>query len=148
MVVPRMKFCTSFYLAGRFSRRHELGLYANELKLAGYQITSRWLHSTVSTNALRDPAALIRAAHQDLDDVKAADGLVLFTEAEGVYTSGGRLVEFGVALGAGKRLFVVGPPENIFENGRMTMIFPTWEALKAFLGPAGKASPLVGTEYS
>jgi nucleoside 2-deoxyribosyltransferase len=51
----------------------------------------------------------------DLDDIDRADALVLMTMPVGtMFSSGGRMVELGYAIGTGKRIFILGPRENIF----------------------------------
>lgn len=85
------------YFAARWERREEI----REL-VRGLPSTSRWLYDDVGAQA-------------DLDDIRAADCLCLFTET-GSFPRGGRMVEFGYAMALGKRLVVVGPDENIFTS--------------------------------
>lgn len=107
-----------FYLAARFSRRLELRGYRNQLDSFGHRVTSRWLDvEEVSMDELtwtqRD-----HYAHIDLDDVRDADCLIVFTEERSLSVPGaergGRFVEMGYALGLGKPIVIVGPRENIF----------------------------------
>lgn len=83
------------YFAARWERRDEI----REL-VRGLPTTSRWLSQEVGASG-------------DLDDIRAADCLCLFTE-KGSFPRGGRMVEFGYALALGKRMIVIGPDENIF----------------------------------
>lgn len=54
-------------------------------------------------------------ATEDVADVLAADTLVAFTEPPRASASrGGRHVELGLALAAGKHVVVIGPRENVF----------------------------------
>ena len=56
-------------------------------------------------------------AERDLEEVKACDVMLLFTEPTGrinVPRTGGCHFEAGYALASGKHLVVVGPAENIF----------------------------------
>lgn len=98
------------YIASRYDRRFEMLGVTGVLMRAGHSITSRWIEG-------RGDGPEVAAA-EDLQDVLRADCLVSFTEepAAGVTWAarGGRHVEFGLALAAGKRLCVVGPRENIF----------------------------------
>lgn len=55
-------------------------------------------------------------AHTDRADIRVCDVLVAFTEKAGIWTSGGRHVEFGIAWEAGKKLWIVGPEENVFHS--------------------------------
>lgn len=111
------------YLAARYSRRDELRQVRDELQRRGHVVSSRWLDtdwerrpdggSTVAPDEHRVRYCLI-----DLEDVLAADCLVSFTEEPNSVHGkrGGRHVEYGVALQAGKRLIVVGPRENLFHH--------------------------------
>ena len=83
------------YFAARWERRDEI----REL-VRGLPTTSRWLSQEVGASG-------------DLDDIRVADCLCLFTE-KGPFPRGGRMVEFGYALALGKRMIVIGPDENIF----------------------------------
>src|SRR6266540_3464925 len=98
------------YLAARSDRRVELQELARSIEQLGHIVTSRWLAGLGQENADN--------ALYDLTDVVVADALVLFTENpnEAGPLRGGRHVEFGYALHAGKTMFIVGPRENIFHE--------------------------------
>lgn len=104
------------YLASRYTRREELLQYAKVLQLQhSWVVTSRWLlghHERDSTNL----ADLQLWAEEDYEDVLSCDTLIAFTETDTTYSRGGRHVEFGMALGYGKALIVIGPRENVFHN--------------------------------
>ncbi|GEM_PF-6660459 len=97
------------YLAARYERRLELAHYAVLLRQQGHEVTSRWLEDNAHLS-------LPEQVRMDLEDLEAAEALVSFTEEPGVYSRGGRHVEYGYALAQAKQLFVVGPPENIFHR--------------------------------
>jgi len=114
------------YLAARYSRHEELRNYANQLEKIGCTVTSRWIngeHDAFDGELLgklnREFAR--KCLDEDLQDLFAADTLIAFSEpacggsfpCNGL-SRGGRHVEFGIALALGKRIFVVGPVENIF----------------------------------
>lgn len=104
------------YLAAKYARREEMEEIALMLmNTHGYDITARWVFGGEEGKTLEEIALF------DLEDVDEADTVVSFTELPDMYTTGGRHVEFGYALGAGKRLVVIGPRENVFHN------FPTVE---------------------
>lgn len=108
---------TSFYLAGRFSRRGEFASYAEELRALGHTVTSSWLtgeDSEIDADWRAHPHLAATWARTDLADIERAERLVLFTEQEPT-PRGGRHVEFGYGLGAwGPLHLLVGEPENIF----------------------------------
>ena len=56
-----------------------------------------------------------RFAREDFEDIMNADAVISFTEVPRTTKSrGGRHVEFGIALAAGKKCIIVGPRENVF----------------------------------
>lgn len=108
------------YLAARYSRREELCGYRSQLEAIGHKVTSRWLNGNhqiddagLSVEAKREERE--RFAREDFFDVLSADMLIAFTEpARSTNSRGGRHVELGIALGAMKRVCIVGPRENVF----------------------------------
>lgn len=106
---------TKIYLAASYARRAELAVYANQLEARGYAVTSRWLLDGEDDTS---PAALRRYAQMDLEDIDAADWFVCFTDTpEAGYLSGGKHVETGYAIKAGKLVYLVGPQrENVFHH--------------------------------
>ncbi|HVV51132.1 MAG TPA: hypothetical protein VHO06_15800 [Polyangia bacterium] len=113
------------YIASRYDRRFEMLGVTGVLMRAGHHVTSRWIEG-------RGDGPEVAAA-EDLEDVLRAECLVSFTEEPQQAVSwaarGGRHVEFGVALGAGKRLCVVGPRENIFHYLPRVEVFGSLDAL-------------------
>ena len=110
------------YLAGRYSLLKELKEESKKFEAAGIEITSRWLDNKEDGLSFKDVAML------DIEDVDKADAVVLFSEPYGTMVSGGgRHVEFGYAMGRGKKLVVVGPLENIFHWHPDVNIFPKTE---------------------
>lgn len=107
------------YLAARYSRRAELLGYVTELARRGFHVTSRWLAGDhQAPDATEDAAAMnlkVKWAQEDLQDIEEADILIAFTEKpRSDATRGGRHVELGYALAAGKAVVVIGPIENVF----------------------------------
>lgn len=135
------------YFAARYSRRIELCGYRRELDELGYCVTSRWLNGAHQVDDAGQPIGdegerLVegrederrlarelrnRFAVEDVEDVRQADILVAFTEQpRSVASRGGRHVEFGLALALGKRMWIVGPRENLFHWGYDSIQFPEW----------------------
>jgi nucleoside 2-deoxyribosyltransferase len=104
------------YFAARYSKRKKLRRYRKELERVGHSVTSRWLDEGAEETAA--------TATRDLDDIKSADLLILFSEQPRCRTRGGRFVEAGYALGLGRRVIAVGGVENIF--GHLLQHFETW----------------------
>lgn len=72
------------------------------LAAAGAEITSRWIFDDTAVQS--EPLG----AQIDLDDIVAADALVLFTDQFGHSPGKGKYVEFGYAYGLRKRIILVG----------------------------------------
>ncbi len=114
------------YVAARYPMITEARAAANLLKQANYEVTSRWLDGV--NRALHD------AAIEDLEDVRAADYLMLLTLPEGTsYSGGGRHVEFGYALALGKRVIAVGHYETLFCYLPQVRVYPTVGAAINFM---------------
>lgn len=132
------------YLAAPYGARDAIRSYASELAAVNIECTSSWLDEQDKIGAgtvgaatdIDDQSAALRV-RKDFRDIGKAHILVLFTESAakaltvgGSSTSGGRHVETGYALASGKRVIVVGTPENIFHRGAECTIVPDWhEAL-------------------
>ena len=119
------------YLAARYRRRPEMQRRTEELSALGHHVTSRWIRGSHSVSGGLDDPSWARFAQEDLEDVAAADTVVCFLEPGGG-GSGGRHVEFGMALAWGKRTIVVGEPEHLFHTLPSVEAYATWpEALEA-----------------
>lgn len=78
---------------------------------AGHTVTSQWLTEDFSKTASYTDTDRLRVAELDRDDILAADTLLLLAGPR--KCPGGKFVETGIALGAGKRVVVVGARENL-----------------------------------
>ena len=116
---------TSVYLVARYEWQAQMREVADKLAAAEIQVTSRWIRG------LCDEMSGPEAAELDLEDIDRADCLVLFSDPEG---GAGRHIEFGYALGKGKRLFIVGQPESVFHFLRVVIVCPTVTILIRALG--------------
>jgi len=123
----------TIYLAARYSRNAEMRSVRDILRVLGYEVTSRWidqhggdvLESFVAEKLNSDPEHCAHYGLVDLEDMLAADTIVSFTSAT-AGGKGGRHVEFGWGLAAGKRMIVVGPREHIFHTLPQVEHFETW----------------------
>jgi nucleoside 2-deoxyribosyltransferase len=111
------------YLAAMYSRRDEMAKIADRLKGLGFEITSNWVYG--AGEAKKDASIAI----MDIRDVDRADVVISFTQPSGsFFTSGGRHVEFGYALGTGKHCIVIGERENVFHYHPRAEAHPTLDA--------------------
>lgn len=119
------------YLAAQYSQKHEIALKKQELQGLGFIVTSTWMEEPDDPNvSLKDVRHVVLAAYasRDVEEIDAADMLVLFTVDPDERTRrGGRHVEYGYALGRGKAVCIVGPQENIFHHLLPAdLCFPSW----------------------
>ena len=129
------------YLAARYSRREELLTYASRLNhifaSLDYKVQSTWLLGSHQWDGAGEaqaaetiPPEALRFAEDDWKDVCDAEVVVCFTEEpRSTNSRGGRHVEFGIALGMGKRVYVVGHRENVFCLLPQVTFCPTWSDL-------------------
>jgi hypothetical protein len=145
------------YLAGRYTRREELCGYRAQLEAAGHSVQARWLNGehqiaddgkplgkcgealvegplrsgeALAEHGQSERAVSLRTsfAIDDWEDVTGADCVISFTEPPRSKAGrGGRHVEFGIALGRGKRVVVVGYRENIFHWMPGVEFCATWQ---------------------
>lgn len=122
-----------FYLAAPFSYKDEIAKKAKQLQNRRIGVTSTWPWEDAAPQAtLADLGDnhLIVNGRKDIDEIDAADGVILFTrEPTTPFVRGGRMHEFGYAHGKGKRLIVCGPKENIFHYLPEVEVFDSWEVL-------------------
>ena len=120
----------SFYLAARFGRYPEVRQRAKFLRDIGFKVTSRWMynHTDGKYDLEYDDPRMRQYAKEDLDDVTAAEVLILFTEERGSENQGGgRFTEFGYALAQQKRCVVIGDLEMIFCGLPQVLHYKTWD---------------------
>ena len=127
-----------FYIAAGFSRKNEMAEKAKQLQSMRIGVTSTWPWEDASPQAglaeLGDHHLIVNGS-KDLREIEAADGVILFTQDPTIpFLRGGRMHEFGYAMGLGKRLIVCGPKENIFHYQHNVEVFATWEELLTQLG--------------
>ena len=110
------------YIAARFSRRHEANFLAHELQKPGHIITSRWCRpesdhiKPVGLSKQAADSERRRFAMEDLQDLDDCDLCISLMEASRNNSRGGRHVEFGYAIAAGKILTIIGPRETVFHH--------------------------------
>lgn len=127
------------YIAAPYGARALVAERLAELSRIGFQPLCRWADGTHEVGP--EGAALeveqkqrARWAHDDLQDIRNADLLVILSaiEALGVHdaarrgTSGGRHVETGYAIAHNKRIVFVGEPENVFHAIPQVTVVPNW----------------------
>jgi nucleoside 2-deoxyribosyltransferase len=137
------------YLSGQFEDGLALCEVRERLQTSGCSVTSRWLDSAAlapATSRTSDPGAparLAAIARQDIEDIVAADLVVVFSPPEACGVGrGGRHVETGYALALGKRVIVVGARGNVFHWLPEVTLLADWHALEMFLRGESRGRPL------
>ncbi len=138
------------YVAGAYALRDQLRAVAAQLTTDGHVITSTWLQGThpitagtVAAGLDHGIAYITSSSAEDLAGIRSSDVLLLFTGNamremepgidEARLHTGGRHVETGYALALGKRIVVVGEPENIFH--RLVDVMPDFETARELMLP-------------
>jgi len=105
------------YIAARSQEQILAAFCRQQLDLHGIGCTSRWIDEPL-VNESHDEAQM------DLDDVRAADALVLIKPKDTHHeTTGGHHVETGVALERGLPIVLLGDRENVFHrHGSVTTL--------------------------
>jgi hypothetical protein len=125
------------YLAAPYQKKDLIKGYALELQAAGVGVTSSWLDE-IHPPTIQMPD-LSHEEHQkyalrDLQDIRAAQIFVLFTDPSKTVIRAGRHVEFGVAVERGIPIYVVGlERENIFHHLARVTHIETWEQVRDLL---------------
>ena len=134
------------YIAGRITRRHEAHALGRQLQSLGHVITSRWMRPEadhVAPEGKSEEAAYPdrqRFALEDVEDLTHSDCAILLGEPPRNTSRGGRLVEFGIALGFGCRVMVIGHRETVFQCLPEVEFYATEGALVARLKKEQEAS--------
>lgn len=106
------------YIASAFSTINAVRKQREELRAIGIECTSSWADEKAAPDCqLPDflPSDHLFCAITDIKDIDRSDAVVLVTQdPTKPFVRGGRMHEFGYAMGRGKKLIICGPKENIF----------------------------------
>jgi len=119
------------YIAAPFVRQNEAREKAQQLTSLGFSVTSRWINEDVNAAINATPEYQNERAFIDIDDINAADYLVLLGEHDS--RTGGKHFETGYAYATGKGILVIGRRENIFHHLPSVKFCETWEQGIVFL---------------
>ena len=87
------------YVAAMFGQKMEMREVCKVLEAAGHEVTSRWVYVEEGIDTDASPEKLTGYAQMDIDDELRSEVVLAFSQKRGtMHTSGGRHVEFGVAL--------------------------------------------------
>ena len=118
------------YVCGTFGDQKALRAEADKLWALGHEITSTWLQEVKRPAAMTQETFREKLAVKDLAEVKSADLLILDNRQK----SGGKNVEWGIALGEHQRmqLWLVGDITNVFHELN-DMRFDNWDDVVYYL---------------
>ena len=107
------------YLATKYLAKERLLAPRDQITKLGHNVVSRWLDEAADADTHHE---MYQAAIRDLEDIRKADLLILDTFDEDYRA--GREVEFGMALGLNREVWLVGPRRNIFHH--LVPHFDSW----------------------
>ncbi|KKL74752.1 hypothetical protein LCGC14_2061740 [marine sediment metagenome] len=104
------------YLAAKFERREELRPIRDKLWSMGHEVVSTWIDEVKKPGGMTSDQFKRKLAVKDLAQIESADLFILDTFV--ISESGGKEVEFGLALGQfqGILVYIVGPACNVFHQ--------------------------------
>lgn len=102
------------YLASNFKSQERIRFVRDILESQGHSVVSTWLDEEGAQSYELHPDRGPGYALRDLGEVNACELLILDTLEESV--TGGREVEYGIAMANGIRIWRVGPARNIFHT--------------------------------
>ena len=128
-----MKAKLMVYLSAKYSRREEMARCKRQLESSGLiEVTNRWCDGDDRANP-EEMVQLVqdglggRFASEDIKNIEAAHVVICFTEERGTWDwLGDRHVELGIALAHRRKVFVVGPRENVFHHLAQVRVCPDW----------------------
>lgn len=95
------------YVAARFGNQSLARAVADALRREGHRVVSRWQDSQLTAADENDPGVRSSVAATNIEDLRAADALVLLACPNDLGMRGA-LVETAIAWWSGKRVVIVG----------------------------------------
>jgi hypothetical protein len=103
----------TFYVAASAARQSEARVIAAGLEERGARVKARWLAvANVNYGRAGEEQEFPSHAQYDMNDVIMADEVVCLSGD--VYSKGGRHSEIGAAIALGKKVWLIGPREQVF----------------------------------
>ena len=130
------------YIAASFVAQKRLRPIRDKLWSLGHEVVGSWLDEVARPEGMSQEIFDKQLAIKDLTEVAKADCIILDTTEES--TTGGRMVEWGYALGQAKLRYLVGKPHSIFEH-LADRIFSSWEEVYTHFSEVHKSTVYVAT---
>ena len=138
----KRRIVIKIYIGGSFQSQKRLRPIRDQLWHLGHEIVSSWLDECAMPNGMTKDVFDKQLAIKDLTEVKAADCIIV--DVFDPSTTGGRMVEWGYALGHTKLRYVVGPDNCIFFK-LADKHFNTWDKLFDFFKQAHTTEKYIAT---
>lgn len=120
-----------FYVGANWASQQRMRNVRDVLRSLGHAVRASWLdeESAQAFDTLT-PTQRAEYSYRDLGEILSADALTIDTLYES--NTGGREVEFGVAIATAKQTWLVGPERNIFHTIAKRQ-FGDWGEVFAYL---------------
>lgn len=116
------------YTAATFVEQKRIRQHKEQLIQLGHNVLSTWLEEQVKPGGMTDEQFGRKMAAKDLQEIRAADCVIL--DLENPSKTMGKMVEFGFALAHHKLIYAVGvPPTGSIFVLLADRTFATWEEL-------------------
>lgn len=116
------------YTAATFSEQKRIRQQKEQLIQLGHNVLSTWLEEQVKPGGMTDEQFGRKMAAKDLQEIRAADCVIL--DLENPSKTMGKMVEFGFALAHHKLIYAVGtPPTGSIFVLLADKVFESWEQL-------------------
>lgn len=128
------------YTAASFVEQKRIRAMKEQLVQKGHTVLSTWLEEAVRPDGMTEEQFELKMAIKDLQEVSAADCVILDTASPS--KTSGKMVEVGFALAKHKLLYVVGePPAHAIFLHLADRKFGTWDELFEFFDEKHPAQP-------
>jgi hypothetical protein len=123
------------YLAADYARKNEMQGCRDIIEGLGHKVTSTWIDTPNEVESAGIGGKSINLDNMqecgaygltDYSEILQCDTLIQFTTGE--KSRGGRHVEYGIAIGAGKNIIIIGPREHVFHCGSSIRHYPSWRS--------------------
>ena len=116
------------YCAASFIEQKRIRAMKENLIQLGHSVLSTWLEEVQRPDGISETQFEHKMAIKDLQEVSAADCLILDTQSP--TKTSGKMVEFGFAVAKHKLIYVVGtPPAHAIFLSLADESFATWDEL-------------------
>lgn len=129
----------TIYLAASWNVRMTAGAIRDQFQAAGVTVRSRWLDVKFAASLPENEVAR-QEARNDVEDIRAADALVLLADFPS--SSGGMHFETGYAYALGKPVFIIGKQSMVFHHLPTILVFSDVSACIRMIQAISAATPV------